>query len=317
MAASPRNGSTRYAVIDVGSNTVHLLVADSNGRALTAIDDESTRLRLGAEVAHSGALDRGKIRLAVQTVRGYVTRGQQLRCKTICLVGTQAVRSASNGEELASAVQTSTDLPLHVIDPAFEARLGYLGTTLDVPDQRARLVIDMGGGSTQLTLADASGEAHFVQSLPIGSVALPARFLRHDPPRKLERESMELAVHQAVGVLNVHPNPAHRIVRPEYGVVVGGVGRRLSRAGRLEPPEPLVRLWIERLADAAMTVSAEAMDVFGAARFEDADMVRAGAIILREVMASYGLQYCVVSNYGIREGAVLALARGEAGELGD
>jgi exopolyphosphatase/pppGpp-phosphohydrolase len=53
------------------------------------------------------------------------------------------------------------------------------------------------------------------------------------------------------------------------------------------------------------------MEVFGAARFEDADMIRAGAIILREVMATYGLQYCVVSSFGIREGAVLALARGE------
>lgn len=310
MPGRQRSNGARFGVIDVGSNTVHLLVADSNGRTLSAIDDESTRLRLGAEVAQGGALDRGKVRLAVQTVRGYVSRAQQLRCRTICLVGTQAVRSARNGAELARAVKDTTGLPLHVIEPAEEARLGFLGTTLDTPDQRPRLVIDMGGGSTQLTLAEGE-ESHFLQSLPIGSVALPTKFLKHDPPRKAERESMELAVHQAVGVLNVHP--AHeRAVHAEYGVVVGGVGRRLGRAGRLGPAEPLVRLWVDRLAGVVMGVSAEAMEVFGAARFEDADMIRAGAIILREVMATYGLQYCVVSNFGIREGAVLALARGEA-----
>ncbi|MBV8086841.1 MAG: hypothetical protein JO247_18705 [Chloroflexi bacterium] len=316
MPARSRTVNARFAVIDVGSNTVHLLVADSNGRTLTALDDESTRLRLGAEVAQGGALDRGKIRLAVQTVHGYVSRAQQLRCRTICLVGTQAVRSASNGAELAEAVRLNTGLPLYVIEPAVEARLGFLGTTLDTADERVRLVIDMGGGSTQLTLAEGNEQAHFLQSLPIGSVALPTKYLKHDPPRKLERESMELAVHQAVGVLNVHP--AHqRAVHAEYGVVVGGVGRRLGRAGRLEPAEPLVRLWIDRLANVVMTVSADAMEVFGAARFEDADMIRAGAIILREVMATYGLQYCVVSNYGIREGAVLALARGEEIGIGD
>src|SRR5581483_10234560 len=98
----------------------------------------------------------------VQTVRGYVTRAQQLRAKKICLVGTQAVRSAANGDELAQAIRQATDLPLHVVEPATEAWLGYLGTTLDVADPKPRLVIDMGGGSTQLLLAEAEGEAHFV-----------------------------------------------------------------------------------------------------------------------------------------------------------
>ena len=244
-----------------------------------------------------------------------MTRAQQLRCSTICLIGTQAVRAASNGRELAQAIEQATNLPLHVVEPATEARLGFLGTTLDFPEDRPRLIIDMGGGSTQLLLADAAGKSHFMESLPIGSVALPTRFVRHDPPSKSERENLELAVHQAVGVL--HLKPPHPTVRPEFGIVVGGVGRRLSRAGRLQEAEPLVRLWIRRLAGAVMTVSAEAMEVLGAARFEDADMIRAGAVILREVMAACALQYCLVSNFGIREGAVLALARGEAGELGD
>jgi len=250
----------------------------------------------------------------VQTVRGYVIRAQQLRARSIALIGTQAVRSAANGHELVAAIQQGTALPLHVVDPAIEARLGFLGTTLDLPDQRPRLIVDIGGGSTQLTLVDAQDQTHFDHSLPIGSVALPTQFLRHDPPTKGDRERMELAVLQAVGV--VSQRASEREVAPEHGILVGGVGRRLRRAGRLATAEPLVRLWIERLADVAMSVSAAAMEVFGAARFEDADTVRAGAVILREVMNAYELQYCLVSSNGIREGAVLALAREESDAFG-
>jgi exopolyphosphatase / guanosine-5'-triphosphate,3'-diphosphate pyrophosphatase len=308
MAGRSRTAS-RFAVIDVGSNTVHLLVADCDGKTVAAIDDESTRLRMGEEVALRGALDRDKIKLAVQTVRSYVVRAHQQRAGQVCLIGTQAVRVASNGKDLVEAVEKATDLRLQVVEPGLEARLGFLGTTLDVPDKRPRLIVDIGGGSTQLLLANGKNSPHFDQSLPIGSVALPARFLRTDPPRKNEREHLELAVEQAVGSVNQQARPG--AVQPEYGIVVGGIGRRLARAGRLAPGEPLVRLWIERLADVALSVGSEVMEVLGSARIDDVDMIRAGAVILREVMTAYRLQYCLVSSYGIREGAILALAREE------
>jgi len=308
--ASSSRGTSRYGVIDVGSNTVHLLVADSDGRSVDAVEDESTRLALGEEVALLGQLDPGKIKLAAETVRAYVMRAHQLRASTVCLVGTQAVRAASNGKDLVRAVEKATDLQLRVIEPGVEARLGFMGTTLDVPDKRPRLIVDIGGGSTQLLLADARGVPHFDQSLPIGSVALPARFFRSDPPRKQERDRMQLAIQQAVGLVNQLNRPGG--VVPEYGIVVGGVGRRLRRAGRLQSGEPLVRLWIERLADVCLSVSSEVLEVLAAARPEDVNMVRAGGSILREVMSACHLQYCLVSSYGIREGTILALAREES-----
>jgi exopolyphosphatase / guanosine-5'-triphosphate,3'-diphosphate pyrophosphatase len=299
----------RYGVVDVGSNTVHLLVAECDGQTLTPIDDESTRLQLGADVALTGLFEGRKMRMATETVRGYVEQAQRQRTDTICLLGTQAVRTAGNGQRLARGIQDTTGHPLRVISPAVEARLGYLGTTLDLPDKRPRLIVDIGGGSTQLMLVDGKGRTHFEDSLPIGSVALPAKFMRHDPPRPSETERAELAVQQAVGRMNQRfPENA---VEPSYGILIGGVGRRLARAGRLRPSEPIVRLWVERLSTATMAASAEAIEAFGAARFEDAEMLRAGALILRHVMAARGLQYCFASINGIREGAVLALSHGE------
>lgn len=299
---------SRYAAIDVGSNTVHLLVAECDGKSLRAITDESTRLGLGADVARGRAITPAKMSVAAATVRSYVIRAQKERARIIVLLGTQAVRAAVNGDRVAEAVERAAGLPLHVVAPAVEARLGYLGTTLDRPDKRPRLVVDIGGGSTQLLFAGAGGAHHFLGSLPVGSVALPTRYLLHDPPSKPARERLELAVREAVATLDLE-----RVTKlePEYGVLIGGVGRRMARAGRLGSNEPLVRLWVERLVDAVLSVSAETMEVFGAARLEDVDMIRAGAVILREAMSAFQLQYCVVSSNGIREGAVLAMARGE------
>lgn len=299
----------RFAVVDVGSNTVHLLIAECDGQVVSPIDDESTRLQLGADVALTGLFEGRKMRLATETVRGYVEQAQRQQVDTVCLLGTQAVRTAGNGSRLAKAIQEATGHPLRVISPAVEARLGYLGTTLDLPDKRPRLIVDIGGGSTQLMLVDGKGRTHFEDSLPIGSVALPAKFIKHDPPRASETERAQLAVEQAIGHMNQRfPENA---VEPSYGILIGGVGRRLAKAGRLRPSEPIVRVWVERLSAATMAASAEAIEAFGAARFEDVDMLRAGALILRHVMAARGLQYCFASANGIREGAVLALSHGE------
>ncbi|HEX6513863.1 MAG TPA: hypothetical protein VF157_16285 [Chloroflexota bacterium] len=300
--------------MDVGSNTVHLLIADSNGRKVAPVDDQSTRLRLGEDVARCGHFQPEKVTLAIETMQAYAERAARSGAKTICLLGTQAVRAAANGNQFASDVEQELSLPLRVISPSTEAQLGYLGTTLDVPERDAHLVVDIGGGSTQLLLAKG-GATTFVGSLAgIGSVTLPARSIHHDPPREAEREHMDLTIRQALGIL-AHPDGGH--VRPRFGVIIGGAGRRIRRAGRLGPKEPLVRSWVQRMADAALAASTEMMDVFGAVRPEDADIVRTGALVLRHVMDAFDLQHCYVSDNGIREGAVLALARGEGIPNGD
>ncbi|HLG71703.1 MAG TPA: hypothetical protein VK009_14890 [Chloroflexota bacterium] len=308
MAGGSSAQAPRFGAIDVGSNTVHLLVAECDGKTLRAVTDESTRLGLGADVARGRAITPAKIAAAAATVRSYVVRAQKERAKELWLVGTQAVRAAVNGDKLAKEVERAAGLPLHVIEPAVEARLGCQGTTLDKTERTSRLIVDIGGGSTQLSFAAADGKFRFLGSLPVGSVALPTRYLLHDPPSKLARERLELAVREAVATLDLE-TVTH--LQPEYGILIGGVGRRLARAGRLGSGEPLVRLWVERLVEAVMGVSGETMEVFGAARLEDVNMIRAGAVILREAMAAFELQYCRVSNNGIREGAILSMARGE------
>ena len=301
----------RLAVIDVGSNTIHLLVADSDGRTVGALADQSARLRLGADVAKGRAITPAKVGLAAATVSEYVIAAQQHRAQSILLLGTQAVRAATNGRDLAGAIERAAGLPLKILSPPAEARLGCIGTELDGgSDDQLRLIVDIGGGSTQLSLASPSGVT-FLGSLAAGSVSLATTFLLHDPPSRHARELLEPVVRDAVAAVA----PPAETAAPAYGTIIGGVGRRLRKAGRLGSGEPLVRLWVERLVEAVMSVSSETLEVLGAAKAEDVDMIRAGSVILREVIRAFNLQFCLVSTNGIREGAVLAMARGE--EVGD
>jgi len=297
---------SRLAVVDVGSNTVHLLVAETDGTRLTPLDDESARLRLGADVVQQGRITPQKISETVGVLGQYVARAKQLGARKTLLLGTQAVRAAQNGDELAARIKDTTRLTLDIISPQLEARLGYLGTTLDCPASGMELVADIGGASTQMLFVDQHGVEHGSCSAAVGSVVLPTRFIRHDPPTAEERQALEQEVEDRLR----EAQPA-RGFTPESAVLIGGVARRLRRAARLSAGAPLVRAFVERLAKVACEVSADAMEVLQACRYEDADMIRSGAIILREVLRLTGMEYCQVSDNGIREGAILALMRGE------
>ncbi|MHB8618160.1 MAG: Ppx/GppA phosphatase family protein [Chloroflexota bacterium] len=296
------------AVIDIGSNTVHLLVARSDGRGLSPLDDESRRLRLGADVSAEGRIGPEKSAAVAATVCEYVDRARSLGASGIHLLGTQALRAAANGPDLAQTIEQASGLPVRIISSVSEAHLGHLGATLDTPGERPHVVVDVGGGSTQVVHVDDEGNAQWTRSLALGSVTLPAQMPWQDPPLAQEREAAEEAVRKAVDAAGLTSASGSG---PEYAVAIGGVARRLRRAGRLARGEPIALPWLERLASIAMEVPSEVLEVLGAARADDADMIRAGSTILREVMRALTLQSCLVSDYGIREGAILALARGQ------
>src|SRR5712692_7397011 len=119
----------RIAVIDIGSNTIHLLVADSDATTLSCVDDQSTRLQLGAEVARNGSLDPQKMHAAVEVVSRYVDRARTAEAAEVHLLGTAAVRAAANRVELVDKLTAATGFQLQVLNAQEEARLAYLGTT--------------------------------------------------------------------------------------------------------------------------------------------------------------------------------------------
>lgn len=300
--------AARYAVADVGSNTLHLLTAKSDGAHLRPLHEESVRLRLGADVARAGAISTGNLEAALLAIERFVTRAKRAGVETMRLLGTQPIRGAANARSLAKAVQRGTGLRLHTLTPETEALLGYVGTTIDHPGLRPGLIVDIGGGSTQVSIVDKKERFRFSCSVPVGTINLPVRFLEHDPPRPDEVEALVSAVNHAVAPIGQRVLEAG--IELDRGVLIGGLARRLHRAGRRAQGASLTRSWLERFQTAAMEISGDGFEALGAARQDEIDMLRAGSTILLALMHSCRVPAFSVSRYGIREGAVLLLARG-------
>jgi exopolyphosphatase/pppGpp-phosphohydrolase len=299
--------TNRYAVADVGSNTVHLLAAKSDGERLWPLHEESARLRLGADVTRVGAIMPDNVEATVKAVRRFVQHSRRLDVDGLQLLGTHPVRCAANADSLTKAVLKGAGVRLQRLSPETEALLGYLGTTVDYPDMRPALVVDVGGGSTQLSLVDEQGQFTFVRSVPVGTVNLPVRWVRSEPPETEEAGALREAVAEALAPVTDELEGGF-----EHGVLIGGLARRLRRAGRLPSRAAVSLPWLEHVNAAALALSADGLEALGAARREDVNMLRAGTTILATLMRNCRVESLALSRNGLREGAILRLARGEA-----
>src|SRR6266705_5953907 len=166
----------RLATIDVGSNTVRLLVADVLGAAnWRVVDQDQTVTRLGEGLAHSG-LGETPMARTLAAVRAYVERGVGLGARDIHIVATSAVREASNGRVFASAIEAATGRRVDVVSGEAEARLTLRGVRCALGALAGSvLTFDIGGGSTEYVLADGDSILSMA-SLRLGVVPLAERF---------------------------------------------------------------------------------------------------------------------------------------------
>lgn len=173
--------STRCACIDVGSNTTALLVADVTHDSISAVGTRRVFTMLGAESGPTG-ISEEKIAEVVIAVKELIGYAQSLDCEHIELVATHVVREAHNGHELEAKVLEATRRRLEVIDGHQEARYSFIGATGGLARLRgATVVIDAGGGSTEVSYCDPGGEP-VTASFAIGSATLQQQFIAADPP---------------------------------------------------------------------------------------------------------------------------------------
>jgi len=167
----------RLATIDIGSNTVRLLVADVLGTAAwRAVDQDQTVTRLGEGLAQSGRLGEAPMARTLAAVRTYVERGVGLGARDVHIVATSAVREASNGRAFATAIEGATGRRVDVVSGETEARLTLRGVRCGLGALTGRmLTFDIGGGSTEYVLADGDSILSMA-SLRLGVVPLAERF---------------------------------------------------------------------------------------------------------------------------------------------
>jgi exopolyphosphatase/guanosine-5'-triphosphate,3'-diphosphate pyrophosphatase len=306
--------SERVAAIDVGTNTVLLLVAERRGDALAAVAERAEITRLGRGVDATGRLDPAAIRETVATVAAYAAEARALGASRVLCVATSAARDAANGAEFFDAARAAAGVRPEVISGDEEARLVYASAWRDFgAGHRGGLaVLDVGGGSTELTWGDGPVPQGRT-SLQIGAVRLTERHVRSDPVGAADLAAVRAAARAAL-------EPAAAAVRAASAraraaatarlVAVAGTVTTLSAVAQALPEYEAARVHGSTLSlDAleALLARLAALTVRERAALpgmepKRADVIVAGGAIVVEAMRASGFDRLTVSDRGVRWG---------------
>ena len=311
MRAPRRVGSRalRIAVLDLGTNSTRLFVADVEDGHVEQLERRTNITRLGQGVDSSGRLAEEAIDRALDTVAEYREAIDELRAERVVAIATSAVRDAANGGELLDALRERLGIEARVITGDEEARLTFLGATSGGPDGEPTLVIDIGGGSTELVIGRPGADPDFHVSTQAGSVRQSERHITADPPPEDELRELRAEVH---GILESRiPRKVREAVT--QGIAVAGTATSLAAiAQELEPYDPdrvhgylLSRAEAERILERLASVPLEERQQIAGLHPQRAPTIVAGAAILVEAMAAFGLDRVEVSEADILQGAAL------------
>jgi exopolyphosphatase / guanosine-5'-triphosphate,3'-diphosphate pyrophosphatase len=306
----------RVAVIDMGTNSTRLLVADIDGDGVEVIERRSTVTRLGRGVDTSGQLAAEAIEEVCETVGTYISLYEELQPERVAAVATSAVRDASNGSAFIAELRERFALDARMLDGEEEARLTYLGAAAGRGHTDRTLVIDIGGGSTELIVGSGS-EIGFHTSLQAGTVRHSERHLPHDPPSPSELETLAGDVHSLIDA----ELGQEAMVNARDGIAVAGTPTSLAAIDlELDPYDPdaveghrLSLGSIQRMCSrlSAMPL-ADRLEVTGL-HPDRAPTIVAGIVILIQVMRAFGLSEIEVSEHDILYGTALESGRAVAG----
>lgn len=291
----------RIAAVDVGSNTVHVLVVEvgDDGR----VDDVARHLEipeLGARVDRDGALGEEGRAHALAALDAVLGQAREDGYELLLASATAAVRNASDGADLIREASERIGVPMRLVSGRREAELSFLGVTLRNAVDGPWLMGDLGGGSTELVVAEGT-EMREWTSLPVGSGAFAARLLS-DPPVGDERVRLRQLVAE-----RLEEAPVHEVQRL---VVTGGTASTLPQVLNAEaPPNRLTVADLHQARhrlDSGTASEVEARSGISAKRVR---ALRAGVDIFTELLALYGLDELRVSREGLRHGMVVAYLR--------
>jgi exopolyphosphatase/guanosine-5'-triphosphate,3'-diphosphate pyrophosphatase len=299
----------RVAAVDLGSNSTRLLVADVDDGRITDVARRLKITRLGEGVDERKSLLPAPIARVRNVLTDFRSEAEELGAERTLAVATSAVRDAENGEAFLGEVEWSYGFTTRLLSGDEEAELSFRGASTGRQLADDTLLIDIGGGSTELVVGGPNGLS-FHDSLNMGGVRLTERFLHSDPPTDEELAACGAGARE---LLAEHVPPE---VRPRSPIGVAGTitsiaaldlglsdydpdqvqGHRLSRFG--------IRTQLERLASLPLAERREvpALDP------DRAPVIIAGTVILGEVLDYFGLEGLEASEHDILDGAALEAA---------
>jgi exopolyphosphatase/guanosine-5'-triphosphate,3'-diphosphate pyrophosphatase len=284
-------------IIDVGSNTIRLLLASVRGSELRVLEERTAWIRLGADISSVGAISEARLDAAAEAVAGFAGEARRRGCLRLETLVASPGRQAENGSEFLRRLEAASQTRVRVLRRDEEARLAYEGAVSSTRlTSETVAVCDVGGGSTQLAVGIPGNGPTWLRSIDIGSLRLTAQAFEQDPPgKKAVAAARRIVREQFDGLV---------LPLPKEALVVGGSARGLRRLLGTRT------LGVEQLEDAVRQLrkrpAADVADEHGIDP-ERARTLLAGALILSEAQLRLAVPL-VVGRGGVREGAVLALA---------
>jgi exopolyphosphatase/guanosine-5'-triphosphate,3'-diphosphate pyrophosphatase len=301
----------RTAVIDLGSNSTRLLVADvAPDGTIEEVERRTNVTRLAQGVDASGRLDEEAIERVLSVAAQYREAIDKLGAAEVVAVATSAVRDAENGDDFRAALRERHGIDARVIPGDEEARLTFLGATAARRDRASEtLVFDIGGGSTEYVVGRPGEDPRFHVSTKVGAVRQTERHLASDPPREGELEALRREVARIVAA----EVPGRLRGEVEAGIAVAGTATSLAAIDqRLDPYDPervhgyeLTRSAAERILAELAAMPLDARREVPGLHPDRAPTIVAGAAILVESLRAFGLETVEISEADILHGAAL------------
>jgi exopolyphosphatase/guanosine-5'-triphosphate,3'-diphosphate pyrophosphatase len=286
----------RVAVVDVGSNTARVLVADVAAGRVDVVAERRARLGLGAEIARRGRLSSDTVATVGRLCREYAKRVRALEAQRAETIVTAPGRQGSEPEVLVAALRQATRLPVRVLSAEEEGRLSFHGalSRMEAPPPGSLAVVDVGGGSTEIVVGTALA-ADWVRSLDLGSIRLTRQCLRRDPPSRRDVEAARDLVRTGFGSIVAPP--------ADVALATGGSARAVAK---LVGPSFGEREIEDAIALLSRRPSAKVGRKAGIHPVRAASVL-GGALLLAEAARVLDRRL-VLARGGVREGAALALA---------
>lgn len=307
----------RRAVIDVGTNSIKLLVADVDGHTVQPVVEESRQTRLGKNFYETHRLQPDAIAQTAKAVAGFADFARGQRAISIRVFATSAARDAVNPEDLASAIARACGLNLEIISGAQEAEWAFQGATRGTDLAKTPLLLlDVGGGSSEFILGHGGRES-FARSFPLGTVRLMEEHPHGDPPTP---EEYAVCRDDVLAFLErqVRPElePFLRRERKSGGIRLAGTGGTATILAQMELKSdrfdreqieaaqlslPKVQSYVKNLWRLPL---AKRKEIPGLPKSR-ADVILTGALIYALVMETFGFDELRVSTRGLRFGALM------------
>jgi exopolyphosphatase/guanosine-5'-triphosphate,3'-diphosphate pyrophosphatase len=311
--------TVRVAVFDLGSSSFHLMVVDASREGvLTPVLRRRSFLHLGTEVARTGGVPADRATTAVRAVRRLRAAADEAEVDVVVAVATAALRDAANGQKLLGRLERVIGSPINLLTGEEEARLCFLGQRAGVwVGGEPVLGLDLGGGSLEAGIGDAH-HLHAVTSVALGPARLRGELNTAEGLTRKERSRVVEATQERAEPIRImlakYPDAADR------AIASGGTVRALARLAMvLHRPLPssqsvsalqvnqveLPAGQLRDLADRLASLDLDARLALPGVQARRAPLLPIGAVLLSTLVETLGLQRLVVSDWGLREGAVL------------